>query len=109
MYVADVRVVVAPSRPTVALEEPDDFERFHVQTTRALCGQLSQLLARLGHADGDGAVIWVEELIRLAGRRNDPQWAAGVDVMVAFAKSKGWSVDDPVRGTGLRAHIVVND
>jgi hypothetical protein len=93
----------------VALEEPDDFERFHVETTRALSGQLSQLLARLGHADGDGAVIWVEELIRLAGRRNDPQWVAGVDVMVAFAKSKVSTVDDPVRGTGLRAHIVITD
>jgi hypothetical protein len=104
-----MRVVVAPSRPTVALEEPHDLERFHVQTTSTLCGQLSQLLAKLGHADGDGAVIWVEELIRLARRRDDPQWVAGVDVMVAFAKSKGWTVDDPERGTGLRAHIVVTD
>jgi hypothetical protein len=104
-----MRVVVAPSRPTVALKEPHDFERFHVQTTRALTGQLSQLLGRVGHADGDSVVIWVDELIRLTGRRNDPQWVAGVDVMVAFAKSKGWSVDDPVRGTGLRAQIVVND
>jgi hypothetical protein len=103
-----MRVVVALSRPTVTIEEPHDFERFHVQTTRALSGHLSQLLAGLGHADDDGAVIWVEELIRLAGRRHDPQWVVGVDVMVAFAKSKGWSVDDPVRGTGLRAHIVVN-
>jgi hypothetical protein len=104
-----VRVVVAPSRPMVALEEPHDFERFHVHTTRALAGQISQLLATLGHADGDGAVIWVEELIRLSGRHNDPQWVAGVEVMVVFAKSKGWTVDDPVRGTGLRAHIVVDD
>ena len=104
-----MRVVVALSRPTVVLEEPHDFERFHVQTTRALFGQLSQLLARVGHADGDGAIIWVEELVRLAGRRDDPQWVAGVDVMVAFAKSKGWTGDDPVRGTGLRAHIIVND
>ena len=101
-----MRVVVGP-RPMVALEEPHDFERFHVQTTRALCGQLSQLLAGVGHTDGDGAIIWVDELVRLAGRRDDPQWVAGVDVMVAFAKSKGWTVDDPVRGTGLRAHIVV--
>jgi hypothetical protein len=66
-------------------------------------------LARLGHAEGDRAVIWVEELIRLAGRHNDPQWVAGVEVMVAFAKSKGWTLDDPMRGTGLRAHVVVDD
>ena len=104
-----MRVVVAPSRPTVTLEEPHDFERFHVQTTRALAGQISQSLAGLGHADGDGAVIWVEELIRLAGRHDDPHWVAGVEVMVAFAKSKGWTVDDAVRGTGLRAHVVVDD
>jgi hypothetical protein len=103
-----MRVVVGP-RPTVVLEEPHDFERFHVQTTRALSGQLSQLLARVGHTDGDGAIIWVDELVRLAGCRDDPQWVAGVDVMVAFAKSKGWTVADPVRGTGLRAHIVVDD
>ncbi|HXL63244.1 MAG TPA: hypothetical protein VN959_21685 [Mycobacterium sp.] len=104
-----MRVVVARSRPTVVLEEPHDFERFHVQTARALSCQLSQLLARVGHTDGDGAIIWVEELIRLAGRRDDPQWVAGVDVMVAFAKSKGWTVDDPMHGTGLRAHIIFND
>jgi hypothetical protein len=104
-----MRVVVARSRPTVVLEEPHDFERFHVQTARALSGQLSQLLARVGRTDGDGAIIWVEELIRLAGRRDDPEWVVGVDVMVAFAKSNGWTVDDPMHGTGLRAHIIFND
>jgi hypothetical protein len=104
-----MRVVVARSRPAVVLEEQDDFKRFDVQTTRALSGQLSQLLTGVGHADGDGAIIWLEGLIRLAGRRDDPQWLAGVDAMVEFAKGKGWTVDDPVHGTGLRAHIVIND
>lgn len=89
----------------VGLDAPEDCARFHV----ALRGggdraALDDALTRAGagRLDGDGALIRVDAVRRLAAGRVLPGWEASFAKMLDYARSKGW-LDDG--GAAIRAHV----
>ena len=103
--VVDVDLDTDP--PAVALTDPGDCTRFHVAVHgQGGRGRVDALLrsSGVGSVDGDEAVIGVEAVRTMAGRR-DPGWEADFGAMLEFAKTKGWLTDD---GAGIRAHIVAD-
>jgi hypothetical protein len=89
----------------LALLEPDDFKSLKVVVHAPASRQddLAQALAPVGAVDAEGnALLAIDALKRLAGdRADDPQWLAGFDAMVRYARTRGW-VD--AGGTALQAH-----
>jgi len=71
--------------PVVTLHEADDFTAFKV-------------VADLP----DHAWVGREALTQLAGpKADDPEWREGLDKMLAYADSKGWTND----AGAIRAHV----
>jgi hypothetical protein len=86
----------------LALCEPDDFKRLHVEagegdTTREA---IVAALAPIAQVDGDNFWIDVAELKAL-GRR-DPAWEASFDAMIASVQKFGWLSPD---GRRVRCHL----
>jgi hypothetical protein len=76
---------LATFRPDATLADADDFTSFAVAATRV-----------------EHVYIPVAELERLAGdRAHDPEWRAGLERMLAYAQSKGWTRQDGA----IRAHV----
>ena len=93
----------APS--AVALDEPDDFTRFHVavrggRDRSSLDVALAD--AGAGRLDGDDAVIDVGWLRSRAAGRVADDWDDGFRGMLAYAERKGWT---DAAGTGVRGHV----
>jgi hypothetical protein len=102
MYVqVDLR---SPSAVAV-LQEAGDFRSLKVVVLSddASPGCLAEALADLGAVGSDGhALLRVDALRRIGGERAaDPQWRAGFDAMVDYARAKGWLEAGP----SLRAHL----
>ena len=90
-----------PDGPVLGLERAGELDRFHLEV-RAPGADLDAALraAGLGGVEGERAGIEVAGLRELAGPARDPEWEAGLEGMVAFAASRGWT-----RGSALRAHV----
>ena len=105
-----VQVDLAPTPPTVSLEEPDDCKRFHLAVVNGRDAALvfgALVDAAAGRLEGDEAQsyqawITVDAVRRMAAGRVGPGWAEEFDGMLAFAASKGWM--DP-NGASIQAHV----
>ena len=100
-----VRVDIAPERPVVTLEEPDDCTRFHLTVAggRDLARVFGALVdAAAGRLEGEHALVTIDAVRRLAAGRVGDDWDARFDGMLAYSRSKGW-VDDTVNA--IQAHI----
>ena len=86
----------------LALREPDDFKRLHIEagegTTRERVGSA---LASIAAADGDNFWIEVEALKRL-GRIGDTAWESSFDAMMRSVQKFGWVSPD---GQRVRCHL----
>jgi hypothetical protein len=101
-----VLIVVDLANRSVALTEPDAFDRFSVEV--AGDGGADELMAvvdqsGLGYLHADGAHVVVDPvaLRRLAGGAATASWDAGFEGMCAYAAGKGWMEADG----GILAHI----
>ena len=98
--------VVLGTEPVVALEEPDDFTRFH--TAARGDRDRSRLGAALtgagaGALDGEDALVDVAWLrAAVATGRAGPDWERGFSAMLDYAERKGWT--DAARSS-VRAHV----
>lgn len=99
-----IKITATDGGTSIALENPDDFTAFAISRGQGLTAErLSSAVARLGRPEGNGHVhVSVEALTDLAGARaENEEWRAGLEKMIAYARSKGW-VDEH---GGIRAHI----
>ena len=98
-----VLIVIDLSVATVALRQPDEFNRFSVAVEGE--GDLAQVVAQsaLGRlaADGEHVVVDPVALRALAGPAADEAWDERFLEMCAYAAGKGWVEPDG----GVLAHI----
>lgn len=85
----------------LALCEPDDFKRLHIEADDMTREQVGSALASIARADGDNFWIEVEALKRL-GRVGDAAWEAGFDAMIRSVQKFGWVSPD---GQRVRCHV----
>ncbi len=79
----EIDVTVMP--PRTELHDPDDFRGFEVRLRRS-----------------EHVFVPVDEITTLAGpRAAEPAWQEQLDVMLAYAESKGWRRRDGA----VRAHV----
>jgi len=83
----------------VALAEPQEFTRFHVEAGGN--GDLAAALAPHGTVEGDHAWIRLDALERLAGEV-DEGWRRGFGEMTTYAADHGFLSED---GEAIRAHV----
>ncbi|MCK9249898.1 MAG: hypothetical protein M0P31_13115 [Solirubrobacteraceae bacterium] len=98
-----MRIVVGPGRDDVALAEPDDLTRFHVEVDHAVPADALPDVVHatgIGHVDGDGVAVAPHAIRRLAGVR-PAAWERDLEAMIAFAAQRGWVTDDGY----VRAHV----
>ena len=107
-----VITVVLGTEPHVALDEPDDFTRFHIAARGAR--DRSRLGAALsgagaGALDGDDALVEVAWLRAAAaagragaGSAERADWEQGFTAMLDYAERKGWTGPDR---RAVRAHV----
>ena len=101
-----MRIAITPGAeaPAITLHEADDFKSFKVVTAPEVTGDdLSRALRRLGRpTDDDHVFVSVEAIKTLAASRAENQdWQAGLQTMLAYAQSKGWTDTNGY----VRAHI----
>ncbi|SLN42049.1 hypothetical protein [Oceanibacterium hippocampi] len=88
-----------------SLEDGDNFRAFKVVTDTAEI-DVERLNVLLGPAivfeTAEQAWIEVEALKRWASRSGDSDWIASLDGMVAYARTRGWVREMPLR---LAAHV----
>ena len=103
MYV-DVDLTTTPAG--VALLEPEDLNSFKVVARGGDRDpeRLAAALDGVGRVADDGHVfVAIDAVRRLAGdRAQDPDWSAGLERTIEYARSKGW-LDE--RGEALQAHV----
>lgn len=100
-----VRVDLAPLRPVVSLEEPDDCTRFHVAVAGGtdLARVYGALVdAAAGRLEGDHAIVTIDAVRRMAAGRVGEDWDERFDGMIAYARGKGW-IDDA--NHAIQAHV----
>ena len=86
----------------LALCEPDDFKRLHVEAEDGAMPRdaITAALAPIAEADGDN--FWVDVAgLKSLGRR-DPAWEASFDAMIASVQKFGWLSPD---GGRVRCHL----
>jgi len=94
-------LLVTPER--VTLEDPGNFQQFHVAVEGAV-DDVGAALQRAGFGSMTemDALIAVEAVRAAAAGRVDDAWAAGFAGMLDYARGKGWLTGD---GTAIRAHV----
>jgi hypothetical protein len=87
----------------VTLEDADTFTALHVAALGLDPGAILDALGEDATAASDEA-LWlaIDRLHALGARHGGPDWRAGCDRMLDYARSKGW-VDES--GHHVRAHI----
>lgn len=83
----------------VGLVDEDDFKSFAVVVEGD--HDLGQALDGFGVLAGEHAFLEVPAVRGLAGERATPEWVAGFEKMIEYARSKGW-MDELGR---VRAHV----
>lgn len=87
----------------VTLLEPEDLHRFHVQADGDAEAVATALGDRGYRAEApDHVFVRIETLRALAADRVEPDWAAGFQKMLAYAKSRGWLDEEE---THVLAHV----
>jgi hypothetical protein len=85
----------------VSLEDIDTLTAFKVAATESDRAGLGAALAPAGRFDGEHA--WISEFwVRKSAAGRPPEWTAGFEKMLTFARSKGWYDD---ASAAIRAHI----
>jgi len=85
-----------PAAGPATLEDADNFMAFKVVSAAAP----ASAFAPIGRIDGDH--VWVDTAwLKAHGRPADPDWLAGFEKMLTFAKGAGW-LDE---SGAVRAHI----
>jgi hypothetical protein len=100
-----VQIDVAPERPVVTLEEPDDCTRFHLAVVggRDLGRVFGALVdAAAGRLESDHALITIDAVRRMAAGRVSDDWPERFEAMLDYARTKGW-IDDT--GNAIQAHV----
>jgi hypothetical protein len=97
-----LQVAVDDRSSSVVLRDVDNFRALKVLVSSD-GGDLGAALAGIGRVGESGdAFLEIAGLRRLAGERaHDPEWVAGFEAMVEYARSEGW-VDE--QGAALQAH-----
>jgi hypothetical protein len=88
----------------LALGEPDEFKRLHIEAGNMTREQVGSALASIATADGDNFWIEVEALKRL-GRVGDAAWVGSFDAMIRSVQKFGWVSPD---GRRVRCHVKTN-
>jgi len=87
-----------PMAGPATLEDADNFKAFKVVNAAAS----ESAFTAIGRRDGDHA--WVQTAwLKANGRPDDPAWLAGLEKMLAYAKTSGWFDESGA----VRAHIEV--
>jgi hypothetical protein len=98
-------MIVRVTRTGVALEQPEDVRRFHVEVGPGV-DDLNRALVAAGFGSVDPstseALIPVAALRAAAAGRVSPGWDQEFDAMLGYASSKGWMSDD---GTAIKGHV----
>lgn len=100
-----IQVDVAPERPVVTLEDPDDCTKFQLVVVGGpdLARVFGALVdAAAGRLEADHAYITIDAVRRLAAGRVADDWDERFAGMLAYAQSKGW-IDDTANM--IQAHI----
>ena len=100
-----VITVVLGTAPEVALEEPDDFTRFHIAARGVRDrSRLGDALTGAGAGElvGDDALVHVAWVRASSAGRTGPDWEAGFSAMLDYAERKGWTDDSHA---AVRAHV----
>ena len=100
-----VQIDIAPARPVVTLEEPDDCTRFHLVVVggRDLARVFGALVdAAAGRLEGDHALITIDSVRRMAATRVADDWDARFEGMLDYARTKGWTDDT---NNAIQAHV----
>jgi hypothetical protein len=98
-----LRVTGGDERGEVTAVEPHVLDRFHVEVGDEMGeAELAGAVERCGMTWRDGHVfVTPEVVVGLVGEAATPEWRAGFDRMVEYARSKGWT-----DATGaLQAHV----
>jgi hypothetical protein len=90
----------------LALCEPDDFKRLHVEAEDGTMPRdaINAALRSIAEVDGDN--FWVEVAELKALGRRDPAWEASFDAMIASVQKFGWLSPD---GRRVRCHLKTNE
>ncbi|WP_224167150.1 hypothetical protein [Arthrobacter sp. StoSoilA2] len=98
-------MIVLLNRHEAKILEADDFRRLHVSTGLTAEG-IGDALRKSGIGasyEDDHAVLKVSALrAKASSAARGPDWDAGWEKMIAYARSKGWLTNDE---TGLFAHV----
>jgi hypothetical protein len=86
----------------IALHEPDDFKKLHVEAEDGAMPRdaINVALASIAEVDGDN--FWIEVAQLKALGRRDPAWEASFDGMIASVQKFGWLSPD---GARVRCHL----
>jgi hypothetical protein len=92
--------------PEVRVVDVDDLTRLHLAVGALTDEEVDSALrgAGLGRLVGDDSGVLDVAALRAAAEPGSTasDWAAKFDAMLAYAESKGWTVDD---GSGLQVHV----
>jgi hypothetical protein len=86
----------------LALHEPDDFKKLHVEAEDGAMPRdaIDAALGSIAQVDGDN--FWLDVIGLKALGRHDPAWEAGFDAMIASVQKFGWLSPD---GARVRCHL----
>jgi hypothetical protein len=85
----------------LALREPDDFKRLHIEAGDMTREQVGRALEPIATADGDD--FWIEiAALKQLGRAGDAGWGKSFDGMISSVQKFGWVSPD---GRRVRCHL----
>jgi len=87
----------------LALREPDDFKRLHVEASdnEVTRDEIDRALGSIATRDNDD--FWIEvAALKQLGRAGDAAWESSFDAMIASVRKFGWTSPD---GQRVRAHL----
>jgi hypothetical protein len=94
--------IVVSRNGRLALHEPDDFKKLHVEAEDGAMSRdaIAAALASIAQVDGDN--FWIEVAGLKALGRRDGAWEASFDAMIASVQKFGWLSPD---GQRVRCHL----
>lgn len=95
-------VVVDGGSGSVALEDAENLRALSVELRSCSPADAADLLADLGHFEGEHVWLDIARLRDLSPLADDADWSAGFDGVMSYAASKGW-ID--ATGSLVRAHL----
>ena len=85
----------------LALREPDDFKRLHIEAGDVRREQVGRALEPIAAADGND--FWIDvAAVKQLGRAGDAAWEESFDAMIRSVQKFGWVSPD---GRRVRCHL----